>query len=488
VSHRPGRGGDASHQDQQIGEASTDSDTISQESVFEDLPEDPEIVRDQAAAPACRNPLGVSWERIGGDGATLGLPAFASPRLKITATASDDGPPLDEHLPATRVEQETSADQAGANVPSPCDCGASPRGWDRQEHRRQQERDLRMRSVSLFQELRGDEWSTAEAALVLGLSPRTLSRWEESWETNRLEPKRRGRPPRIAPFERQAEVLGFLKANGPGTSIAVLQAEYSDLARAELSALRTDFRAEWRLRHAQEQCQLEWLCPGSVWAMDFTHPPHRIDGVFPAILNVRDLASHQQLLWLAVEHENAATVVDALADLFAVHGAPLVMKCDNGPAFRADVTKRFLLDQEVFTLYSPPYCARYNGACERANRTLKELTEHIADQAGRPGFWKGDDLLEARLRANRFSRPWGATGATPEQTWRVRGSLSLDNRQNMWQHLSSEIATVLNQRELDSTVALSHYTQAEIERLAAPPVLEQLGLLHVTRRRITPVF
>jgi hypothetical protein len=58
----------------------------------------------------------------------------------------------------------------------------------------------------------------------------------------------------------------------------------------------------------------------------------------------------------------------------------------------------------------------------------------------------------------------------------------------MWQHLSSEIATVLNQRELDSTVALSHYTQGEIERLAAPPVLEQLGLLHVTRRRITPVI
>ena len=51
--------------------------------------------------------------------------------------------------------------------------------------------------------------------------------------------------------------------------------------------------------------------------MDFTHAPYLIDGVFPAILNVVDLASHQQLRWLAVEHENAATVVDALADLFA---------------------------------------------------------------------------------------------------------------------------------------------------------------------------
>src|SRR5271156_3318398 len=100
--------------------------------------------------------------------------------------------------------------------------------------------------------------------------------------------------------------------------------------------------------------------------MDFTHPPHQVDGVFPAILNVLDLASHEQLLWLAVDREDAAMVAEALAALFAEHGSSLVMKCDNGPAFRACVTKRFLRDREIFTLYSPPYCARYNGARERA--------------------------------------------------------------------------------------------------------------------------
>ena len=94
--------------------------------------------------------------------------------------------------------------------------------------------------------------------------------------------------------------------------------------------------------HVAERCELEWLCPGSVWAMDFSHPPHRIDACFGAILNVRDLASHQQLLWLPVEHEDAATVIDALDDLFVAHGAPLVLKCDNGPAFRAKATKGLL--------------------------------------------------------------------------------------------------------------------------------------------------
>ncbi len=232
---------------------------------------------------------------------------------------------------------------------------------------------------------------------MLDFSPRTLWHWGHSWETDRLPAHPQGRPPRIASAERQAAVTAFLEQHGPSISLSALGAAYADVAQDELSDLRAKYCADWRREHAQEQCRLEWLDAGSVWAMDFTHPPHRIDGVFCAILNVLDLASHEQLLWLVVDCEDGATVMEALADLFAEHGAPLVMKCDNGPAFRAYVTKRLLRDREIFALYSPPYCARYNGACERVNRTLKELTAHLADQAGRAGFWTSDDLLVARL-------------------------------------------------------------------------------------------
>jgi hypothetical protein len=362
------------------------------------------------------------------------------------------------------------------------------RGWDSQADRRWNEREFRKRSVEFSHDARDCGWSTAETAAVLGLPPRTLWHWSRRWGTDGLALHPRGRPVQLASAERQAGVAGFLDRHGPSISLATLRAEYPDLARAELAGLRADWRALWCRAHTQERCRLDWLLPGAVWAIDFAHPPHRIDGVFPAILNVRDLASRQQLLWLAVEHEDAATVVAALAGLVATHGAPLVLKCDNGAAFRAHRTKCFLLEQEVFTLYSPPYCARYNGGCERANRTLKEWTEHIATQAGRAGFWTSDDLLAARLRANRLSRPWGPRGPTPEESWTARGVLPLDTRENMWQYLRSGIATVLQQRELDPSVPLPHYTQAEIERIAAQPLLEQLGLLQVTRRRIAPVF
>ncbi len=129
--------------------------------------------------------------------------------------------------------------------------------------------------------------------------------------------------------------------------------------------------------------------------MDFSHPPVLIDGCFPAIFTVRDLASHQQLLWLPAENETADTVICGLHELFEEHGAPLVLKCDNGPGFVAQALKQFLCDRSVVTLYSPPYAPWYNGAIERANRSLKEITEHVAEQGGHAGYWTSPDLHAA---------------------------------------------------------------------------------------------
>jgi transposase InsO family protein len=407
------------------------------------------------------------------------------PAWEVISTVSDEGPLcsalsfpfcLDDPGLATAIPRKRP--------------GSAPlrRGWDRQSARRQQEFELRRRSVVFHEHAHDSGWSTEETAVALGMSARTLSHWHHDWETGLLAPHPRGRPPSSAPPELRAEVTHFLEVEGPTVSLSTLRAEYADVARAELAEFRADYRAVWRAEHTVEQCQLDWLRPGSVWAMDFTHPPHLVDGVYPAILNVRDLGSHQQLFWLPVENETACTVIDALDDLFGAYGPPLVLKCDNGPAFIAAKTKGFLRDRNVFTLYSPPYRAPYNGACERANGTLKAFTEHIADRAGRPGFWTSDDLLAARLRANRLSRPWGVNGPTPEQSWAERRELQLDERNIMWQDLSSGIASIAGQRLIDSTAALPHYTQTEIERLAAQPVLEKLGLLRVTRRRIAPVI
>jgi hypothetical protein len=58
----------------------------------------------------------------------------------------------------------------------------------------------------------------------------------------------------------------------------------------------------------------------------------------------------------------------------------------------------------------------------------------------------------------------------------------------MWQHLRRGIKAALDQRRFDRTAVLPHYSQTEIERIVAQPVLGALGLLHVTRRLIAPVI
>jgi len=97
----------------------------------------------------------------------------------------------------------------------------------------------------------------------------------------------------------------------------------------------------WRKRNQHAPYSLHWTLPGAVWAMDFHELTKSIDGIYPYPLAVRDLASHQQLLWLPVSDMNVVTVIDSLWRLFRTQGVPLVMKTDNGPDFIADARRIF---------------------------------------------------------------------------------------------------------------------------------------------------
>src|SRR3954452_25084008 len=103
--------------------------------------------------------------------------------------------------------------------------------------------------------------------------------------------------------------------------------------------------------------------PGAVWAADFSEPPQPVEG-YPRLLAVRDLASGWQLLWLPLPDESARTAADGPGSLFPEHGAPLVVKSDNGSAFLAGDREALLAGCGVWHLFSPPRTPRYNGSCE----------------------------------------------------------------------------------------------------------------------------
>lgn len=377
------------------------------------------------------------------------------------------------HEPTTEASSRTSRGQ---------------RNYHRQEEARRAERMRRVRTVEFAQWAREQECSAGETAAVMGLPRRTLSCWCRAWELDGLAARPRGRPPLEVPLEQCCAVRDFLDDSGPIVGLPSLRCHHGQVPRVVLGEILGSFRDRWRREHRRVICELEWNRPGAIWAMDFTHPPRLIDGVFPAILNVVDLGSRQQLCWLPVMHEDSATVQDVLRNLFEEYGAPLVIKSDNGPAFRAEASKEMLSDWAVFPLFSPPFCASYNGVCERANQTMKLTTAHVAERAGRGHWWRSQDLEEACRLGNCLRRLWGASGPSPQEKWAARNQPSLDERQNMWQEIERRRAQLCEGREIGPQVFLSHYAQAELDRDAASPVLAELGYYQVKRRRYTPAI
>lgn len=114
---------------------------------------------------------------------------------------------------------------------------------------------------------------------------------------------------------------------------------------------------------------------------------------------VPDLGSGALLLSLPAVTVTAEVVCAALRSLFREHGAPLVLKNDNGSGFIAEATRTLLDAHGVLPLLSPPSTPRFN-----------EASRH-----GRPGEWTCDDVEAARGIANATSRPLGAARPRPDE-------------------------------------------------------------------------
>src|SRR6516164_6649323 len=68
--------------------------------------------------------------------------------------------------------------------------------------------------------------------------------------------------------------------------------------------------------------------------------------------------------WRPTPDETAQTAVAVLIGLFLIHGPPLVLKLDNGSAYRAEAMQKALVGYGVVVLYSPAYTPEYNGSAE----------------------------------------------------------------------------------------------------------------------------
>ena len=374
------------------------------------------------------------------------------------------------------------------------------RGPFAQERKLDMERTVKMSAVAFS---RWGGWmglNTPRIARLLRMTPSTLATWRREWLANHLQLQPRG--PRVEqtdPYLRDVLMTVFYLV-GPGIGIPTLREMFPELKRAELEDLLQRYRRLHTRKNRVCLHLLRWHKPGTVWAMDFCQPPQPVDGIYPYVFMVRDLASGMQLLSLPVPSRELKHVIDALRVLFVQMGAPLVLKSDN--EFDAGFVSRFgddpqraarsqlavLLDEFTVTpLLSPPYFPRYNGAIEAGIGAFKTRAHLEAARHGHPLEWNCNDVESARLQANEESRPWGFDQNTPDIAWIERAPVSPLDR-TAFRHtvqLCEQELRQDKQHELLEGIPLGPKDLASVRRVAICRALIKHGLLSIRRKRFT---
>ena len=108
-----------------------------------------------------------------------------------------------------------------------------------------------------------------------------------------------------------------------------------------------------------------------VWAIDFVFDTCA-DGRQLKCLTVIDEWTRECLAIDVAGSIRSRRVVDVLAKLVSVHGAPKYLRSDNGPEFVSKAILKWLLDEKIDTAFNDPGKPWQNGADESFNGKLRD--------------------------------------------------------------------------------------------------------------------
>jgi transposase InsO family protein len=288
--------------------------------------------------------------------------------------------------------------------------------------------------------------------------------------------------------ERRNEVIAMFRLMGPHIGAEVLRPWFPEMPRREMENMLRRLKFLHGQKRRLQFFTLRWLKPGTAWAMDHCTPPAPVEGVYTQILSVRDLAGQAPLAWSPVPDGSAEHVRLVLASLIAEHGAPLLIKKDNGSALNDYQVNDLLAKNGIIGLLSPRATPQYNGACEAGNGSMKLRTNYEAARQGHPGRWTADDCEAARLQALRTARPWGVRGPTPEEAWSKREAITADLRQRFQKSVEFYKEEERMKHGYLPGIELAADVRAKIYRAAIRRALCACRLLEVRKGQIALPF
>ena len=120
--------------------------------------------------------------------------------------------------------------------------------------------------------------------------------------------------------------------------------------------------------------------------------------------------------------------------------------------------------------------------------SIKTRTHHEAARHDRPYRWTSDDVEAARRQANEVARPWGRRGPTRSEKFASRRAVPDSVRRAFHDSYGAYEFQERDARDIAEDVALDHFEQASIDRVALDRALTEHDILEYRRRRISLPF
>lgn len=334
-------------------------------------------------------------------------------------------------------------------------------------------------------------WSYERVCRETGVPHASLMRWKTRHG--------RGNPPVTSPGPHKVEPLDLVALmadleqlhHGPHRTAGTdgLYERYrNQISRMRLRELVAEARrACWQRRELGRQ-SVYWHAPRLIWAVDDVMIGHTPNGRLYSN-HVQDLSSRYKMHPQLTEGHvmDGEQVAERLEHLFDLHGAPLVLKRDNGGNLDCKAVNAVLDRHLVAPLNSPLHYPRYNGGIEKAQRELKDALVAMGDRDDLPledrlsksmlAICKLNDMIRRCLHGH--SACWSfETGITRQREYTRR------QRREVLDEMS--ILAIAAMMEPDGKKPLS---PSAAWRLAVQTWLQFSGMITIsTERKVLPIF
>lgn len=291
----------------------------------------------------------------------------------------------------------------------------------------------------------------SRCAEVIGLSSRTLKRWQHDLDGPASGDKRPAakRPPQVHQLTKQErqKVLDTclsprFASSPPAQIVATLLDEGTYLAsESSFYRILADHDLNKRRGRARKPAKSnprpnhQAKTPNQVWAWDITWLPSKVSGIYYKLYFILDLYSRKIVGSEVFTEENAnnsALVLRRahLSENIATQSSPLVLHGDNGSPLKAATVLGLMHQLEIAASHSRPRVSNDNAFSESLFRTTKYHPDYPPQ-----GF---DSLSEAQAWAQRF-----VTYYNTEHKHRSLNFVTPDQK-----HLSQDIALLKNRSDL----------------------------------------